>query len=207
MFSLLTRPRPVDARFLHALPTTSRFFSSSSMRLANRAVVYSQNGDPADVLSVLTYPSLPPPAPGTVNIRFLLSPINPADVNVIEGVYPAKPTLTNNLADAGKGSKEEPVFIGGNEGLATITSVGENTDGLNVGDWVVMVKQQAGTWSTSKNVNVHDIVRIPDRQGLTEIHAATITVGGNPSFCHVWLASERRHRLILPRRTICLQIM
>lgn len=176
MLSLLTRPRPDLNRPLRVSLGIPRLLSSSPTRFASRAVVYSQNGDPAKVLSVLTFPSLPPPAPGTANIRFLLSPINPSDVNVIEGVYPKKPSLTSNLSDSGKGSKDEPVFIGGNEGLAAVTSVGENTKGLSVGDWVVMTKPQAGTWSTSKNVNVHDVVKIPDRRGLTEVDGATITV-------------------------------
>lgn len=160
MFSLLTRPRLLNAHFLRVPLAASRYFSSSSARHVNRAVVYSQNGEPANVLNVLTCSSLPSPPPGTVNIRFLLSPINPADINVIEGVYPAKPTLTSDLAELGKGSKEEPVFVGGNEGLATVTSVGESAGELKVGDWVVMVRQQAGTWSTSKNVNVRDIVNV-----------------------------------------------
>ncbi|KAF9447718.1 trans-2-enoyl-CoA reductase [Macrolepiota fuliginosa MF-IS2] len=176
MFSLFARPRLANTGFLRIRGTAFRYLSSSHVRLTSRAVVYSRNGDPADVLSVATYPSLPPPAPGTVNIRFLLSPINPADINVIEGVYPSKPSLTYDLTDSGKGSKEEPVFIGGNEGLATVTSVGEHVEGLKVGDWVVMVKQQVGTWLTNKNVTVCDVVKIPDREGLTEVHAATITV-------------------------------
>ncbi|KXN89404.1 putative trans-2-enoyl-CoA reductase, mitochondrial [Leucoagaricus sp. SymC.cos] len=57
-----------------------------------------------------------------------------------------------------------------------VTSVGENTTGLQVGDWVVMVKQQAGTWSTNHNVKVNDVVKIPDHEGLSEVHVATITV-------------------------------
>jgi trans-2-enoyl-CoA reductase len=109
--------------------------------------------------------------------------VNPADVNVVEGVYPAKPTARDNLAESGRGSKDEPVFIGGNEGLATVTSVGENTDGVKVGDWVVMVKQQAGTWSTSQSVNTRDIVKIPDPQGLSEVDAATITVKRSVAGC------------------------
>lgn len=180
MFSLLLRLRPTGAPL--ALAQT-RLFSSSYPTRNNRAIVYSQNGNAAEVLSVLTYPSLPPPTSGTINIRFLLSPVNPADVNVVEGVYPAKPTARDNLAESGRGSKDEPVFIGGNEGLATVTSVGENTDGVKVGDWVVMVKQQAGTWSTSQSVNTRDIVKIPDPQGLSEVDAATITVKRSVAGC------------------------
>lgn len=165
-----------------SLPKT-RPFSAFSPARTNRAIVYSRNGTPAEVLNVLTYPSPPPPTSGTVNIRFLLSVINPADVNVVEGVYPTKPTLISNLAESGKGSKDEPVYIGGNEGLAQVTSVGENVDKLSVGDWVVMVRQQSGTWSTSQNVGVRDVIKIPDHQGLSEVHAATITVSWIQSFC------------------------
>jgi len=113
----------------------------------------------------------------------LLSVINPADVNVVEGVYPTKSTLISNLAESGKGSKDEPVYIGGNEGLAQVTSVGENVDKLSVGDWVVMVRQQSGTWSISQNVGVQDVIKIPDHQGPSEVHAATITVSWIQSFC------------------------
>ncbi|KAF5362316.1 hypothetical protein D9756_002526 [Leucocoprinus leucothites] len=175
MFSLLLRSRPAGVHVARVSLPKYRSLSTTSPTRTNRAIVYSQNGNPAEVLSVLTYPSLAHPTSGTVNIRYLLSPINPADVNVVEGVYPSKPTLTSNLVQSGKGSKDEPVFIGGNEGLAQVTSIGENVDGLNVGDWVVMVKQQAGTWSASQNVNAQDIVKIPN-QGLSEVHAATITV-------------------------------
>ena len=50
--------------------------------------MYSQIGRPADVMRALTSPSLAPPALQTVNARFVLSPINSADMNVVEGVYP-----------------------------------------------------------------------------------------------------------------------
>jgi trans-2-enoyl-CoA reductase len=106
----------------------------------------------------------------------LLSPINPADINVVEGVYPSKPSLVSCLATSGKGSPEEPVFIGGNEGLAEVVRIGDGVTGLQEGDWVIMKKQQAGTWCTEKNVQVDDVLRLPDAQHLTQVQAATITV-------------------------------
>ncbi|KAJ7126551.1 hypothetical protein C8R43DRAFT_897703 [Mycena crocata] len=144
-------------------------FRASAIR-ANRAIVYNQNGDPSQVLSALTYKSLPPPPPKTLNIRFLLAPINPADINVIQGVYPAKPSLTPLVEG------REPVFVGGNEGLAEVTQVGSDVSGLSGGDWVVMTKPQAGTWSTSRNVGPHDVLKLPRVEGLTEAHGATMTV-------------------------------
>ncbi|KAJ7634188.1 hypothetical protein DFH06DRAFT_1272282 [Mycena polygramma] len=122
---------------------------------ANRAIVYTQNGDPSQVLSALTYKSLPAPRPNTVNIKYLLAPINPADINVVQGVYPAKPSLTP-LGDG------DPVFVGGNEGLAEVTQVGTGVSGLATGDWVIIMnKAQAGTWSSSRNVDAMDILKLP----------------------------------------------
>ncbi|CAA7267387.1 unnamed protein product [Cyclocybe aegerita] len=167
MFSLL---RP-----LTSVSVSVRLFSTSS-RVLGRAVVYAQNGDPAKVLSVLTYPPLPTPPPNSVNIKFLLSPINPADVNVIEGVYPTKPTKTDALTAYGKGGEEQPVFVGGNEGVARVSAVGEGVKDLKEGDWVVMIKQQAGTWATDRNVSVVDVAKVPDAHLLNEAQAATITV-------------------------------
>jgi trans-2-enoyl-CoA reductase len=151
---------------------TRRLFT----QLTNRAIVYSQNGDPSKVISVLRYPQLAPPPSNTVNIKFLLAPINPADINVVEGVYPSKPDEETALATSGKGSQEDPVFVGGNEGLARVTAVGSGVNGLKLDDWVVMTKPQSGTWCTSRNVRVSDVIKVPRSEGLTEVHAATMTV-------------------------------
>jgi trans-2-enoyl-CoA reductase len=149
---------------------------STSCSWANRAFIYSQTGNPSTVLTALTYAPLHHPAPNTLNIKFLLSPINPADINVIEGVYPLKPSPTTALAASGKGSKDHPVFIAGNEGLAEVTDVGRGVTHLEKKDWVVMPKQQLGTWSTSKNVSVGDVLKVPRVDALSEVLAATMTV-------------------------------
>ena len=144
---------------------------SSTVRCRDRAIVYSEIGNPVKVLRVLTYPSLVPPPLHSVNIRFLLSPINPADINVVEGVYPSKPAKTDILSYEG-----QSFVVGGNEGLARVTSVGAGVDSLQVDDWVVMIKQQAGTWATDRNVAVHDVVKVPCADALSESQAATMTV-------------------------------
>jgi mitochondrial enoyl-[acyl-carrier protein] reductase / trans-2-enoyl-CoA reductase len=150
--------------------TCIRLFSST-VRCLDRAIVYSEIGNPVKVLRVLTYPSLAPPPPNSVNIRFLLSPINPADINVVEGVYPSKPAKTDTLSHEG-----QSFVVGGNEGLAQVTAVGAGVDSLRVDDQVIMVKQQAGTWVTDRNVAVHDVVKVPDADALSESQAATMTV-------------------------------
>ncbi|KAG9223786.1 hypothetical protein CCMSSC00406_0004873 [Pleurotus cornucopiae] len=158
-------------------------FSTSALRAAsNRAIVYTKNGDPASVLTALTHPQLSSPSPSTLNIKFLLAPINPADINVVEGVYPAKPQLTSSLTQSGLGSADTPVYVGGNEGLAEVTEVGSGVDGLKKGDWVIMTRPQAGTWSSSKNVSPRELLKVPrelDGFKLDEVSGATITV--NPA--------------------------
>lgn len=147
-----------------------RAFRTSAVRLGQRAIVYSKNGDPSSVLSVLSFLDLPPPAPKTANVRFLLSPINPADINVIEGVYPARPSPSTDLS-----SNTCAVYVAGNEGVAEVLSVGDGVTDLKERDWVVMTKPQMGTWTSSRNVRVEDILQV-DPSGLNPMQAATLTV-------------------------------
>ena len=171
-----------------------RLFSSTVCCL-DRAIVYSDNGNPAKVLRVLTYPSLAPPPPNSVNIRFLLSPINPADINVVEGVYPSKPAKADVLSHEG-----QSLLVGGNEGLAQVTAVGAGVNSLRVDDWVIMIKQQGGTWATDRNVTAHDVAKVPGADCLSESQAATMTVCNYHSLLQFCLKYSRSIHLLL---TIC----
>jgi mitochondrial enoyl-[acyl-carrier protein] reductase / trans-2-enoyl-CoA reductase len=156
---------------LPPIATSTRHFSTSTRIQTNRAIIYSQNGQPADVLRALTIPNLTtPPSPQTVNLRFILSPINPADVNVIEGVYPSKPQPSSFPGVQGE------VFVGGNEGLGEVTSVGEGVKSLKRGDWVVMKAPQLGTWRSAANVREGHVLKVPRLEGLSEVNAATMMV-------------------------------
>lgn len=141
-------------------------------RHANRAVVYSKPGNPAEVLKTLTYPSLPPPPANRVNVRLVLSPINPADVNVVEGVYPAKPVLTDTLAEGHR--LDQPVFVGGNEALAQVIEVGSEVRGLEQGDRVVFAAAQVGTWASARCLKPEDVIKIPS--GVSDVFGATLSV-------------------------------
>ncbi|KAI9508199.1 hypothetical protein F5148DRAFT_943477 [Russula earlei] len=154
-----------------------RLFSTSVRIQANRAIVYSQNGQPADVLRAVTVPGLGAPPPQTANVRFALSPINPADVNVIEGVYPSKPRRTSFPGARGD------AFVGGNEGLAEVTDVGEGVRGLAPGDWVVMKASQVGTWRSAANVREDQLLKVPRLDGLSEVNAATMAVNPPTAYC------------------------
>src|SRR2546430_16694575 len=56
------------------------------------AAVYERYGNPADVLRVESRP-WPTPAPDEVLVQMRAAPINPADLNQIEGKYPVRPEL------------------------------------------------------------------------------------------------------------------
>ena len=88
---------------------------------------------------------LPPLTPTTMHIRFLASPINPADINQIEGVYPAKPTFTKELGFLPDGERKE-LAVGGNEGVAEVIAVGDQIKDLKVGDWVITGKSGFGEY-------------------------------------------------------------
>ncbi|KAJ7050485.1 hypothetical protein C8F01DRAFT_1067689 [Mycena amicta] len=150
-------------------------FRASTIRLkqSHRLIVYAQTGDPTIVLSARTC-SLPPPRRNTVNVKLLLSPINPADINVIQGVYPAKPSLER------VGDNATELFVAGNEGVAEVTQVGADVVDLNVGDWVIMTKPQSGTWASARQVNPLDVLKIPRVVG--QVHAATMTVNPPTAF-------------------------
>lgn len=99
---------------------------------------------PAD--EVLSLQSIPPvdPAPGHVVVNISAAPINPADLNIIEGKYGELPEL--------------PAVIG-NEGAGHISAVGEAVEGLSVGDLVVILRR--GTWAGSVTVPATDVVKLP----------------------------------------------
>ncbi|CAE6516070.1 unnamed protein product [Rhizoctonia solani] len=155
-----------------SLYSTIRHFSS------RRAVIYSDTGDPAQVLSVSKIAPLPDSVPpGHIGIKLLLSPINPADLNVVQGVYPSKPTIRDDLGTP------SPAFIGGNEGVGQVERVGSNVTELTVGDWVVMTKPQSGTWASHAYLEPKDVTKVDKRVG--ETRAATITASDYAIKCMV----------------------
>ncbi|CAE6401208.1 unnamed protein product [Rhizoctonia solani] len=156
--------------------STIRHFSS------RRAVIYSSTGDPAQVLSVSKISPLPDSVPiGHIAVKLLLSPINPADINVVQGVYPSKPEIRDNLGTP------SPAFIGGNEGVGQVERLGDGVTELAVGDWVVMTKPQLGTWVSHAHVESKDVTKVDKRVG--EARAATITV--NPPTARGMLSDFR----------------
>lgn len=139
-----------------------------------KALVYSKYGEPKDVLSLHTHSISPSLPPQTLLLRTLATPINPADINQIQGVYPSKPPLTSLLGTA------EPSAVGGNEGCFEIASSPSaspsNPQNLQKGDWVIMSHTSFGTWRTHALAGFDDVLKINNKEGLTPVQVGTVSV-------------------------------
>ena len=93
------------------------------------AAVYETHGNPADVLHVESRP-WPTPAAGEVIVKMRAAPINPADLNQIEGKYPVRAELPAT-----------PGF----EGAGVVADVGAEVKGLTSGTLVIL-PHNVGTW-------------------------------------------------------------
>jgi len=118
-----------------------------------------QFGKPAESLA-LGDVAVPSPGPEEVLLDMLAAPINPADLNVIEGTYADLPEL--------------PATIG-NEGVGRVATVGTNVTCLKPGQLVLPMA--FGTWCRQMIVPARNAVPLPD--GLDIFQAAMLTV--NPA--------------------------
>lgn len=146
--------------------------------LTSHAVVYTQHGEPKDVLKTHKYEiDETDLASGEIIVKTVASPVNPSDINQIQGVYPSKPEKTRELGTA------EPAAVCGNEGLFEIVYKGSDVN-FDVGDWVVPANVNFGTWRTYAKASQDKFTKIPNPQQsqlrgkvpLTVNQGATISV-------------------------------
>ena len=138
-----------------SLPLDRRRHVSAYGYTQAKALVYSQYGEPKDVLSLHTH-SISPPTSTSITLRMLAAPINPADVNQIQGVYPSKPSMNTTRAT------NKPSAVAGNEGVAEVIGVGGGVKTVGKGDWVIMKRTAMGTWRTHMQVDENEVLKIDD---------------------------------------------
>jgi mitochondrial enoyl-[acyl-carrier protein] reductase / trans-2-enoyl-CoA reductase len=151
------------------LPLDRRRTISSYGYTQAKALVYSKYGEPQDVLSLHGH-SLSPPAGSNVVVRMLTCPINPADVNQIQGVYPSKPEMNTLLGTS------DPSAVAGNEGVGEVINVGSNVKTMAKGDWVIMKSTGMGTWRTHMEADESKLLKIDNKDGLTPLQVGTVSV-------------------------------
>ena len=145
-----------NLKFLNKPIISKRFISKKTQSCLS--IVYEENGDPIKVLN-LVESELGKPRKNEVLIRMLASPINPADINMLQGIYPIRPKLP---------------AIGGNEGVGEVLEVGDNVKDLKKGDWVLPALPGWGTWRSHAICEPKQLV--PVSNSLSVIHAATLAV-------------------------------
>src|SRR4029077_20476915 len=121
------------------------------------AAVYETHGNPADVLHVQSQP-WPTPAAGEVIVKMRAAPINPADLNQIEGKYPVRAPLPAT-----------PGF----EGAGIVAEVGPNVTNIAVGALVIL-PHNVGTWRDAVTVKADELVVVP--AGIEPVHAAMLKI-------------------------------
>ena len=121
------------------------------------AAVYEKHGNPADVLHVETRP-WPTPAADEAVVKMYAAPINPADLNQIEGKYPVRPELPAT-----------PGF----EGAGIVVELGAGVKGLTSGALVIL-PHNIGTWRDAVAVKAGELVVVPD--GIQPVQAAMLKI-------------------------------
>ncbi|XP_061632689.1 LOW QUALITY PROTEIN: enoyl-[acyl-carrier-protein] reductase, mitochondrial [Phyllopteryx taeniolatus] len=125
-----------------------------------KALVYANHGDPSHVIQ-LENVDLPPVGPKDVLVKIMAAPINPSDINMIQGTYAILPDLP---------------AVGGNEGVAQVVEVGGKVTSLQIGDWVIPRDSGLGTWRTAAVLDEDYLISVPGDIPLL----AAATLGVNP---------------------------
>ena len=115
-------------------------------------------GSPLGALAVRPFP-VEEPAEGEVLVRLLAAPINPADLNTIEGTYGIRPPLPATPGIEGCGQVEL-----------------SNSPDFETGDLVIFLRR-AGTWATHSVMPAATLFKLP--QGIDPLQAAMLKV--NPA--------------------------
>ena len=109
-----------------------------------KAAVYETHGNPAEVLRVVDCP-WPEPAANEVVVKMSAAPINPADLNSVEGKYPIKAQLPATP---------------GMEGAGVVTEVGSAVRDLAIGTQVIL-PHSFGTWREVSVIAADKLVAAP----------------------------------------------
>jgi len=122
-----------------------------------KAIVCERHGNPAEILQIQTQ-AWPTPAGDEAVVEMRAAPINPADINAIEGKYP--------------GRREVPA-VPGFEGAGIVVEVGANVSTINKGALVIL-PHNIGTWREALAVKASELVAVPPE--IEPVHAAMLKI-------------------------------
>jgi mitochondrial enoyl-[acyl-carrier protein] reductase / trans-2-enoyl-CoA reductase len=135
-------------------------------RLFGTAIKHSVFGAPQTVLAMeATNLAADKINDNEVMLKFLAAPINPSDLNMVEGVYGVRPKLP---------------AVGGNEGVAVVTAVGSNVKKFAVGDWAIPFRAGFGCWRTEAIAAEDELIKVSN--DIPVEYAATLAINPSTAF-------------------------
>jgi trans-2-enoyl-CoA reductase len=130
--------------------------------MKTNVLIHEKHGVPSEVIQTTLY-ELPEPDDTQVIVKMLYSPINPADINMLEGTYMIQPPL--------------PCVLG-NEGVGIIERSGKAVTHLKEGDLVIFPFKNRdtwiGLWAEKVLIQAEDLIKVPE--GIPHEQAALLTV-------------------------------
>ncbi|RXM96802.1 Trans-2-enoyl-CoA reductase, mitochondrial [Acipenser ruthenus] len=109
--------------------------------------------------------ALPELGVSDVHVKMLAAPVNPSDINMVQGTYAILPELP---------------AVGGNEGVGQVLKVGSQVTSLRAGDWVIPQDAGLGTWRTEAVLNEGTLAAVPS--GVPLLCAASLSVNPCTAF-------------------------
>lgn len=158
------------SRSLSALKPRNGLLNLRRTMVTAKSVIYSSYGPPTEKIQIHSY-NLASPEKSEIILESIAHPINPSDINQIEGVYPSKPELTIE-----KMKTSEPSAVAGNEGLFKVVEIGPDVKNLQIGDWCIPCFPNYGTWTSHVKGAESDFICIKDHEKIPVDAAATISV-------------------------------
>jgi len=142
-FNILFHHRLVSSYVVHELQADQYGAPNEVLKLNQTVTLDSNQLKPNDVL-----------------IKLLASPINPADINMVEGKYAILPSSL-------------PATFG-NEGVFQVIEHRASDEQVRPGDWVIPKMLEWGKWRSHGIVSINDLIKIPSDIGVES--AATLSV-------------------------------
>ncbi|KAK0393724.1 hypothetical protein QR680_000368 [Steinernema hermaphroditum] len=138
------------------------------MKLVSNCIRYSMHGDPRKVLTLNTIAIDADIKPNEILVKWLASPINPLDINKIEGKYPLRPDYP---------------ATGGSEAVGIVENVGADIRSLHKGDHVISNSIYNSVWTQYDVLSEDAVLKV--RSDLDVASASTLLI--NPPTAYIML--------------------
>eukprot|EP00039_Didymoeca_costata_P009058 m.119987 g.119987 ORF g.119987 m.119987 type:complete len:192 (-) comp14342_c0_seq1:336-911(-) len=170
-------PQCIDSGLLHGLhpaQSTSSTHSQSVLSInmvqtptfgTRKAAILQQTCSSNAAEATITFEKdyvLPELLPSQILVKMAFAPINPSDINVLEGTYVIRP--------------ESLPAIPGIEGAGIVVKIGTEVSNLDVGAHVCGCKWNWGSWAEYAIANESEVVELPKSLDLKTSVGFTISL-------------------------------